>query len=670
MTTWITDYVKGCATCQQNKILTHKPKTPLYHITTEEGTLPFQRIAMDLITGLPKHKGKDAILTIVDHGCSRAAIFLPCSTTIMGPEIAQLYMDHVYQWFGLPSKVISDRDPRFTSHFGKALSQKLGIQQNLSTAFHPQTDGLSEQKNQWVEQYLRLVTSASPDDWTHWMALATAVHNNRKNSMTGLSPNQILLGYDLSLIPSGKVMTNNDLMEKHMETLLEKRAQAIDAINQSAKRDQGGTPKYKVGDQIWLEATHLKLRHQSTKLTPKCYGPFVITKEISPVAYQIKLPTSWGIHDVFHASLLSPYYETAAFGPNLSRLSPDLIGGEEEYEVEHILNHRRHRRSQRLQYFIKWKGYPESDNTWEPADQIHAPNLLKAYHRSNPIQDKRKSTVVVNHIPLSSPVYLSRSAFPPCPPKAPPTPAVKMMRRFQSPQLPLLSPSPPRRWITSSRTSPIWMPPLSGGYWAELSALCAKPRRPTTAKRCDSASRSRRSSNASNIMKSNTPNVRRGTRPIWGGLPRSTSQAPTGPLSLPNGSNSSMTNVWLDSANTRRKARPHTSLNFSSPLHTTSRIPLSPSPDGSESYSWGHLPPLTFSGRRLPNSTTGVPWPRSSTTAPSVINSARSVTKSGFSMHRSRGWWSAAACAKPTWKQGRSRLRSNISSISRHVPLS
>ena len=96
MTTWITDYVKGCATCQQNKILTHKPKTPLYRITTEEGTLPFQRIAMDLITGLPRHKGKDAILTIVDHGCSRATIFLPCSITITGPEIAQLYKDHVY----------------------------------------------------------------------------------------------------------------------------------------------------------------------------------------------------------------------------------------------------------------------------------------------------------------------------------------------------------------------------------------------------------------------------------------------------------------------------------------------------------------------------------------------------------------------------------------------
>jgi len=63
---------------------------------------------MDLITGLPPIKGKDTILTIVDQGCSRAAIFLACDTTITRPGIAQLYMDHVFRWFGLPIKVISD----------------------------------------------------------------------------------------------------------------------------------------------------------------------------------------------------------------------------------------------------------------------------------------------------------------------------------------------------------------------------------------------------------------------------------------------------------------------------------------------------------------------------------------------------------------------------------
>jgi hypothetical protein len=144
MKDWIAEYVKGCATCQQSKVQTHKTKTPLYRIGTEDGTRPFQTVAMDLITGLPPYKGANAILTIVDHGCSRAALFLPCNTSITGPGIAQLYLDNVYRWFGLPRKMISDRDPRFTSHFSRALSKALGVQQNISTAFHPQTDGLTK----------------------------------------------------------------------------------------------------------------------------------------------------------------------------------------------------------------------------------------------------------------------------------------------------------------------------------------------------------------------------------------------------------------------------------------------------------------------------------------------------------------------------------------------
>jgi len=119
MKEWITNYVKGCAICQQNKIITHCTKTPPYHIPTETNAQPFQQVAMDLITGLPPVKGKNAILTIVNQGCLHAAIFLACDTTITGPGIAQLYMDHVFRWFGLPTKIISNQDPQFTSHLEK-----------------------------------------------------------------------------------------------------------------------------------------------------------------------------------------------------------------------------------------------------------------------------------------------------------------------------------------------------------------------------------------------------------------------------------------------------------------------------------------------------------------------------------------------------------------------
>jgi hypothetical protein len=385
MRQWIADYVKGCAICQQNKIQMHKKKTPLYKITTTEGTLPFQQITMDLITELPMHKGYNAILTIVDHGCSHAAIFLPCSTAITGPRIAHLYLDNIYRWFGLPTKVISDRGPRFTSHFGKALTERLGIQQNLSSAFHPQTDGLSERKNQWIEQYLRLITMAQPEDWTEWLSITSAVHNNRRNTTTRLSPNQILLGYEIKLFPSEQTTSNNQTVEDRMKQMIEKRVQAIDALNKSAQAFQPPS-QYRQGDKVWLEALNLRFPHQSSKLNPKRYGPFRILKEISSVAYRLELPASWRIHDVFHASLLSPYQETTAHGPNFSRPPPDLIDGTEVFEVKRIISHQRQGRSRTLQYLIKWKGYPESDNTWEPATQIHAPDLLRAYHRKRPLE--------------------------------------------------------------------------------------------------------------------------------------------------------------------------------------------------------------------------------------------------------------------------------------------
>ena len=108
MSTWIEQYVAGCAICQQNKIRTAKKKTPLYCIPRDPLMRPFNVVALDLITQLPKANGYDTILTIIDQGCSRAAIFIPCHTMITGEGVALLYLQHLFLWFGVPSRVISD----------------------------------------------------------------------------------------------------------------------------------------------------------------------------------------------------------------------------------------------------------------------------------------------------------------------------------------------------------------------------------------------------------------------------------------------------------------------------------------------------------------------------------------------------------------------------------
>jgi hypothetical protein len=110
----------------------------------------------------------------------------------------------------------------------------------------------------------------------------------------------------------------------------------IAAINQAAEKIGKPEAQYTMGAQVWLEGKNLKLPYQSTKLVPKRYRPFKIIKEVSPMAYQLNLPVAWGIHDIFHASLLSPYQETTQHGPNFSWPPLDLIKGEAEYKVKAI----------------------------------------------------------------------------------------------------------------------------------------------------------------------------------------------------------------------------------------------------------------------------------------------------------------------------------------------
>ena len=99
---------------------------------------------------------------------------------------------------------------------------------------------------------------------------------------------------------------------------------------------------------------------------------------LEPVSYRLSLPDQWKIHPVFYASLLSPYRETDSHGPNYMRPPPDLIEGEEEFEVKAIISHRK--RGNGHQYLVKWKGYPHSDNTWEPTTNLKgASEILHSY---------------------------------------------------------------------------------------------------------------------------------------------------------------------------------------------------------------------------------------------------------------------------------------------------
>jgi len=116
--------------------------------------------------------------------------------------------------------------------------------------------------------------------------------------------------------------------------MIERRQEAIQALNETAKGLPLSSAQFQIGDQVWVEATHLHLPFQTSKLNPKRYGPFWVQKVISPVAYWLDLPVIWRIHNTFHASLLSPYQETPKHSPNFLCPPLDLIDGEEEQEIK------------------------------------------------------------------------------------------------------------------------------------------------------------------------------------------------------------------------------------------------------------------------------------------------------------------------------------------------
>src|SRR5713226_5143153 len=373
---FVRSYVRGCATCQQNKTLTKPQKPPLFPITPETNPGPFTTISIDWITKLPISEGWDSILTITDHDCSKAVIFIPCKETMGMEELAKQYFKWVFPHYGIPNKIISDRDPWVMSDLTKAICEG-NIWQNISTAYHPQTDGQLEQTNQMLETYLQIFCGHQQDDWAIWLPIAQYVLNSRPSHMTKVSPFETLIGIILRGLNDPAIQESD---WDRITNLKNARAKAHKAIlhSQMLITRDGNFKPYKEGELVWLDARNLQTSHPSHKLRAKRYGPFEITKALSHITYQLKLPPLWKIHNTFHATYLSPFKETQEHGPNFLEPPPEIIEGQEEWEVKEIIN-RRFFGKKKKQYLVKWKGYSDAHNTWEPEENIFTNELVQQY---------------------------------------------------------------------------------------------------------------------------------------------------------------------------------------------------------------------------------------------------------------------------------------------------
>ena len=167
---FVKNYVQGCGTCQQFTI-NRSPSNLAYQ--AREGaktTRSFAYCSMDLITDLPPVEGYNYILVVVDQGLSKGVILCPCAKTPTWEGAAILLRDNLFKRFGLPDEMISDRDPRFAAHAFQELLKLLNIHSNLTTAYHPQSDGATEQVNQEIEVYLAIYCTSHPEDWLYFLS--------------------------------------------------------------------------------------------------------------------------------------------------------------------------------------------------------------------------------------------------------------------------------------------------------------------------------------------------------------------------------------------------------------------------------------------------------------------------------------------------------------------
>lgn len=178
----VVEYVTSCLICQKAKVEHEQPEGKLQPLDVPEWK--WTSISVDFITGLPKTKKKnDSIWVIVDR-LTKLAHFLPLKTTHNGAKLAEIYIEEIMRLQGVPSSIISDRDPKFTSHFWRALHEALGTELRLSSAYHPQTDGQTERKNQSLEDLLRACVLNDIGSWDSVLPLVEFTYNNNFQSIS------------------------------------------------------------------------------------------------------------------------------------------------------------------------------------------------------------------------------------------------------------------------------------------------------------------------------------------------------------------------------------------------------------------------------------------------------------------------------------------------------
>ncbi|GKA47236.1 reverse transcriptase domain-containing protein, partial [Tanacetum coccineum] len=342
----------------------------------------WDRIIMDLITKLPRSRsGHDAIWVIVDR-LTKSAHFLAIREDFNTEKLARLYIDVIVARHGVPVSIISDRDGRFTSHFWQTVQRALGTRLDLSTAYHPQTDGQSERTIQTLEDMLRACVIDFGGSWDVHLPLAEFSYNNSYHSSIRCAPFEALYGRKCrspvlwAEIGEGSLIGPELVLETTDKVVMIKEKLKAARDRQKSYADKRRKPlEFEVGDQVLLKVSPWKgvVRFgKKGKLAPRYVGPFEILERIGLVAYRLRLPEELSsVHDTFHVSNLKKCLADANLHVPLDEIKVDktLRFVEEPVEIMEREIKKLKRRNIAL-VKVRWNSKCGPEFTWEHEDQM------------------------------------------------------------------------------------------------------------------------------------------------------------------------------------------------------------------------------------------------------------------------------------------------------------
>ncbi|KAI3632133.1 hypothetical protein MIR68_009969 [Amoeboaphelidium protococcarum] len=388
----IQSHCEKCIKCAQMNYST----TRLSGQLTPTGVPPsrWHTIAMDFTgpftrPGVPYPK---YVLVVVDC-LSKRCHLIEVAHNATAKEVADLFVLHIFKYHGLPKKIISDRDPKFTAEFWKCLMSNLGTKLALSTAHHPQTDGQSERSIRTIQQLLRCTYQAEAGrDWEILLALVEFAYNNSVHSSTGYCPFELDNGTSplspLSFLQAISVLvTNNPNVDEFINTIHLKLARAQENLlnlnNALVSKDPIANQMFHQGDLVMVSNELLKQLDPlvAQKLQPRYYGPFEILEVVSPNSYKVNLPPHFRHHRTINIQFLKMYQE-------LSSHSIQVDECERQYPEAEVIVASRMTAEKKKLYLVRFKNSTKDDDTWVSEDLVLkiCPELLDKFMSSNKLK--------------------------------------------------------------------------------------------------------------------------------------------------------------------------------------------------------------------------------------------------------------------------------------------